>query len=156
PVVSIALTPGQTEEGSSFTLTATRSGADLSQPTTITYTLSGSAANSGDISTPLTGSITIPANQTSATLTIDTVEDAVFEADEASTVTVSTPANGTIGTAPASGTILNDDTAPVAGSVAVSDLTITEGNAGTSVATFTLTRSGGTAAFTVDYATANG
>lgn len=56
----------------------------------------------------------------------------------------------------ASFTILNDDTPPVAGSVSVSDYTITEGDNGTSFATFTLTRSGGTAAFSVSYATADG
>ena len=45
---------------------------------------------------------------------------------------------------------------PVAGSVAVNDMTVVEGNAGTKVMTFTLTRSGGTAAFDVKYATVDG
>ena len=44
----------------------------------------------------------------------------------------------------------------VAGSVAISDVTISEGNAGTQVATFTVARTGGTAAFNVNYATADG
>jgi hypothetical protein len=35
-------------------------------------------------------------------------------------------------------------------------VTITEGNSGTTVATFTVTRTGGTAAFSVNYATADG
>jgi hypothetical protein len=43
-----------------------------------------------------------------------------------------------------------------AGSVAISNVTITEGNSGTSTATFTVTRTGGTAAFSVNYATAPG
>ena len=43
-----------------------------------------------------------------------------------------------------------------AGSVAISDATITEGNSGTQVATFTVTRSGGTAAFAVNFVTSNG
>jgi hypothetical protein len=154
--VSIGLTPASSAEGNAFELTATCTGADLSQATTVTYTITGTAANAGDISTPLTGTITIPAGETSASLSIATVEDAVFEPDESFTVTASNPVNGTIGTGTASGTILNDDVAPVAGSVAVSDLTITEGDAGTSIATFTLTRTGGTAAFTVEYATADG
>lgn len=46
--------------------------------------------------------------------------------------------------------------APVAGSVVISDTAVTEGNSGTKVMTFTLTRSGGTAAFDVNYTTANG
>jgi Ca2+-binding RTX toxin-like protein len=45
---------------------------------------------------------------------------------------------------------------PVAGSVAIGDVTINEGNSGTKVATFTVTRSGGTEAFDVNFATSNG
>ncbi len=43
-----------------------------------------------------------------------------------------------------------------AGSVSISDATITEGNSGSRVLTFTVTRTGGTAAFNVNYATASG
>ena len=45
---------------------------------------------------------------------------------------------------------------PVAGSVSINDVSITEGNSGTKLATFTVSRTGGTAPFSVDYATANG
>ena len=41
------------------------------------------------------------------------------------------------------------------GSVSIDDVTITEGNGGTQLATFTVTRSGGTAAFAVNFATAD-
>ncbi|QIG51818.1 hypothetical protein G5V57_31390 [Nordella sp. HKS 07] len=44
----------------------------------------------------------------------------------------------------------------LAGSISINDVTISEGNSGTKVATFTVTRSGGTAAFDVNYATSNG
>ena len=44
----------------------------------------------------------------------------------------------------------------IAGSVAINDISITEGDSGTKVLTFTVTRSGGTAAFNVNYATADG
>ena len=60
---------------------------------------------------------------------------------------VVTPGNFAI-----SGTTSN----PVVGNISINDLTITEGNAGTSIATFTVTRTGGTAAFDVNYATADG
>jgi hypothetical protein len=46
--------------------------------------------------------------------------------------------------------------APVAGSVSIGDATIDEGNNGTQQLVFTLSRSGGTAAFNVDFSTANG
>jgi hypothetical protein len=42
-----------------------------------------------------------------------------------------------------------------AGSVSISDMSISEGNSGTKVMTFTVTRSGGTAAFAVNFATAD-
>ena len=45
---------------------------------------------------------------------------------------------------------------PVAGSVSINDVSVTEGNSGTKLATFTVSRTGGTAPFSVDYATANG
>jgi hypothetical protein len=44
----------------------------------------------------------------------------------------------------------------MSGSLSIGDVTITEGNAGTQIATFTVVRSGGTTAFTVDFATADG
>ena len=52
--------------------------------------------------------------------------------------------------------VIKDATPAVAGSVSINDVTIMEGNSGTSWATFTVTRTGGTAAFTVNYATADG
>ena len=54
------------------------------------------------------------------------------------------------------GTINNDDVAAVAGSISINDVTITEGNSGIAQATFTVTRTGGTAGFTVNYASADG
>ena len=46
--------------------------------------------------------------------------------------------------------------APIAGSVVISDAVITEGASGSKVMIFTVTRSGGTAAFDVNYATSDG
>jgi hypothetical protein len=46
-------------------------------------------------------------------------------------------------------------TSATPGSVVISDASVAEGNSGTKVETFTVTRSGGTAAFTVNFATAN-
>ena len=141
PVVSIAIAPTFAEEGSAFTLTATRTGADLSQPSTVTYTITGDAANASDISTPLTGTITIPADETTATLTIDSVEDAVFEAFEEFTVVISNPVNATLGNADAGAAIIDDD-APL---VSISDASIVEGDAGTTILEFTVTKSFATA-----------
>jgi len=45
---------------------------------------------------------------------------------------------------------------PIAGSISINDVSISEGNSGTKLETFTVTRSGGTAAFDVNFATSNG
>ncbi|MCP9934861.1 cadherin-like domain-containing protein [Cyanobium sp. Candia 9D4] len=152
PVVSISLAPAAAEEGEAFILTATRSGAVLSQPTTVTYTITGPAATAGDISTPLTGTITILSNQTTATLSIATVEDTVVEADEPFTVTITNPINGSIGTATATATILNDDAAALSViTLAVSPASVLENGATNLVYTFT--RTGATTTpLTVNYA----
>ena len=48
-----------------------------------------------------------------------------------------------------------NNSTPVVGNISINDVTIAEGNAGTSIASFTVTRSGGTAAFDLTYATAD-
>ena len=45
---------------------------------------------------------------------------------------------------------------PVVGNLSISDVSVSEGQSGTTLATFTVSRTGGTAAFSVNYATANG
>lgn len=45
---------------------------------------------------------------------------------------------------------------PVGETVSIADVTIAEGNGGTTLVTFTVTRSGNTGAFSIDYATADG
>jgi Calx-beta domain/Subtilase family len=45
---------------------------------------------------------------------------------------------------------------PAAGSVSIDDVSLTEGDGGATIATFTVTRTGGTAAFDVNYATSDG
>ena len=80
-----------------------------------------------------------------------------MEANETFNVVLSNATNGaTISDSQGVGTITNDDGAAIAGSVSINDVTISEGNSGTKVATFTVTRSGGTAAFAVNFATSDG
>ncbi|MEA3008532.1 MAG: uncharacterized protein QOJ91_224 [Sphingomonadales bacterium] len=141
-----------------ISFTVTRVG-DTSAAGTVDYAVSfpggGFSANASDFASPLTGSVSFNAGETSKVLTLDLVADPNPEADEAFTVTLSNPsAGGLLGDSAATGTIVNDDGAPP--SVTISDVTQIEGDSGTSLFTFTVTRTGGTGAFTVDYATANG
>ncbi len=67
--------------------------APQSNPTTITFTIGGSATNGVDYTTIPT-SVTIPAGATSTTLTIHPVQDALTEGDETVQLIVSTPPCG--------------------------------------------------------------
>jgi predicted extracellular nuclease len=141
-----------------ISFTVSRAG-DTSAAGTVDYAVTfpggGFSANAADIASPLTGSVSFNAGETSKILTLNLVADSNPEADEAFTVTLSNPsAGGLLGDSSGTGTIVNDDGAPPF--VTISDISQIEGNSGTSSFTFTVTRTGGTGAFTVDYATANG
>ena len=111
PVLSIAIDPASVTEGGGFTLTASRTGTDLGAASSAAYTITGVAA--ADLGIPLTGTITIAAGETTATLAIPTVDDTADEPDESFTVTLAAPVNATIGTGTATAAILdNDDTPP--------------------------------------------
>ncbi len=102
------------------------------------------------------GTVSFAAGESSKTVTVWALGETVLEGDESFTVTLSNASAGAaIGTSSAVGTLRNDDGTPV-GSVSISDATVTEGDDGTQMATFTVTRTGGTAAFSVDYATDDG
>jgi hypothetical protein len=94
----------------------------------------------------------------------DGFDTAVFSGNRSS-YTATTLANGTVRISGPDGTDtlvsieqlqFGDMTISLADSVSINDVTISEGNSGTKVATFTVTRSGGTAAFDVNFATSDG
>ena len=102
------------------------------------------------------GDVSFAAGESAKTITVWGLGETLVEGDQNFTVTLSGASAGTlIEGATAEGTLREDD-APVAGSVFISDVSVTEGNSGTRLATFTVTRSGGTAAFDIDYATSDG
>jgi predicted extracellular nuclease len=146
----------------SFTFTVSRAGGTAGA-ITADYVISapGGAGNadSGDFvgGSIFSGQVAFADGEISKTITIDAAGDIVFEADEAFTVTLSNATGGaSIGDGTGTGTIVNDDAAPPAGSVSIADISIVEGNAGTSLLVLTVTRTGGTGAFSVDFATSNG
>ncbi|MBX9760446.1 MAG: M10 family metallopeptidase C-terminal domain-containing protein [Beijerinckiaceae bacterium] len=68
------------------------------------------AASAADFSGSTSGTVTFAAGQTSAQVTVYVVGDTVAESDESFSVVLSNPSTGvTLGTASASGLILNDD-----------------------------------------------
>ncbi|WP_315850168.1 Calx-beta domain-containing protein, partial [Novipirellula maiorica] len=118
----------------------------------VSYTVSGTATSGSDFAA-LSGTITIPAGQSSATLSVNPTDDSVVEPDETIILTITDTATYDVGAAgAATGTITNDDADPVTPvvTVAVAPTAVNEDGTGTLVYTFTRTGAT-TSALTVNY-----
>ncbi|MBB6236584.1 putative repeat protein (TIGR01451 family), partial [Pedobacter sp. AK013] len=114
-VASIAAgTPGSENGPVNGTFTVTLSNPS-SQPTTITYTLGGTATEGSDYSTIATKTITIPAGQTTGTITIPVLTDNIVEGTETVIATLTGSGNPlvSVSNTPASINILDNTTATV-------------------------------------------
>ncbi len=147
--VTVAVAPGSVSEDGATNLvyTFTRNGV-TTNALTVDFTVSGSAVFPTDYSqsgaatfTPVAGTVTFTAGNSTAQVTIDPVADAFVEGDETVTLTVVAGVGYNVGTpSAATGTITNDD-ADV--TVAVSPASVTED--GATNLTYTFTRTGFTA-----------
>ena len=135
------------------TFTVTRTGGTAAFD--VNYaTADGTATAGSDYVAQPTGTVSFAAGDLTKTISVTINGDTTVEPDETFFVNLLGATNGgTIVKSQGTGTITNDDTV---GNISISDVTIAEGNAGTSTATFTVTRTSGTAAFDVNYATADG
>jgi len=111
PTLSIA--PAKVLEGSTLgttnlVFTVTLSAASASSVTVNYATSDGTALAASDY-TAANASLTITAGATTGTITLLVNADTLFEPDETLTLTLSVPTGATLGTAVATGTILNDD-----------------------------------------------
>ena len=143
PTVAVAANPTTlTEGGSGAVLTFTRTGITRLGALTVSYALSGTAVNGSDY-TALSGSITIPQDQATATTTVAAILDNVSEAPETLIVTLSTNAAYTLGS-PSTVTLTQLDNVgtPVAINIAATDAAASEPAKGDGTGNFTLTRSG--------------
>lgn len=147
---SFAISNASTTEGGSIVMTVTKSGA-AAMNLSVTYaTANGSAVGPGDYS-PASGILTFLPGETSKTITIGTVDDAIYEASETFSVNLSGPSGGATISAPTGTATINDN--DVAPSFAVSNVSVNEGD----YANVTVTKSGATGVnATVSYATADG
>ena len=131
-VASIA--EGTGSGNTAFTFTVSRTGPTTTAAT-VNYAVSGAAVTAADFGGTLpSGNLNIPSGQSSAILTINVSKDNLVELDEAFTVTLTSPSNGTLGTATASETITNDD----ASVITFSGPTANEGDTGTSSFSYTI------------------
>ena len=153
--LSIAASSANKAEGNSgstpFTFTVTRSG-NTTIVGSANWVVSGSGANpanAADFTGGVlpSGTISFAAGETVKTITVNVAGDTTVEPDEGFTVSLvslNTPATSTvIGTAAATGVILNDDASTTL-SIAASSANKAEGNSGSTPFTFTVTRSGNT------------
>lgn len=133
------------------TVTVTR--LDPALPETLRLSTGGGSATPGADYTPLSGeAVSFATGQTTATVPLPLVDDALDEPDEGVGLTLTSDAGDPLATG--SATILDDDDPP---GVSVGDATVGEGDAGTASLTFTvsLDRPSGRTV-TVDYATKDG
>ncbi len=114
----------------------------------------GRGANSADYQA-ISGTVTFAAGETSRIVEVVVTGDIRAELDEQLTLNLTGASPGlTIADGQGTGTIVNDDAVPA--TVSIGDVRVTEGDNGETLATFTVTRAGGSAAFSVDFATADG
>ncbi len=105
-VTVTATDPNAAESGADpdvFTFTRSNNG-NLAASLNVGYSLSGSTAINGGDYQAIGTNVTIPANQTSATVTIIPVDDAIAEGPETVVLTISISPNYVIGT-PGSATV---------------------------------------------------
>jgi hypothetical protein len=115
PTVSIQATASITEGNtgsSTVTLTVTLS-APTSNTVTVNYATANGTATAGTDYVTKTGTLTFAAGSTTQTLTVTVNGDRTKESNETFTVTLSAPANATLGTATGTVTIVNDDGSPL-------------------------------------------
>ena len=139
PTPSISIGNESIVEGNSGTKTMdfTISLSDSSDSAvSVNYTTVNGTATAGSDYVASSGTLTIPAGQTSGTISVTINGDTSQESDETFKVNLSNPTNATLDNTSATGTILDDDTPPV---ISVANTSVTEGNTAPQNMIFTLT-----------------
>lgn len=123
-----------------------------SQPVTVAYATANGTATAGSDYQAASGTLTIPAGQTTGTITVLVNGDRQPEPNETFSIILNSPTNATIADGQGVGTILDDEPR-----MSINDVTVTEGNTGAVNVTFTVSLSVAyDVAVTVHYQTANG
>ena len=117
---AFSVTGGMGIEGGTVGFTVTLSGSN-SQSATVSYATSDGTAVAVDDYEATSGMLTFAPGDSSKTVSVSLVDDGIDEADETFTMTLSSPANSTIATATADGTITDNDVAAIANASGVED-----------------------------------
>jgi disulfide oxidoreductase YuzD len=157
PIPLLSVNDVTVSEGNAGTATATfiaSLSAASGRSVTLDWTTSAGSATAGTDYVAASGSRTIAAGSTTATIGITVKGDVLDEADESFGITLANPVNATIADGSGLATITDDDQPPL---LWVNDVTITEGNAGTATATFDVTLSAASSyPVTLDWTTSAG
>jgi hypothetical protein len=149
---SVTVTEGTSGAvNASFTVSLS---AQASQVVTATYSTANGTASAGNDYTQTSGTVTFPIGNTTQTVNVPVLADALIEPNETFTVNLSGVTNATLGQAQGTGTIVDGTPLPA---FSINDVTVTEPASGTVNANFTVTLSPASGATTtVAYATAGG
>ncbi|MBD2568489.1 beta strand repeat-containing protein, partial [Anabaena lutea] len=161
PIITVVATDASaTETATGVTanpgvFTLTRTGV-TTNALTVTYTTAGTAIKGTDYSN-LTGTVTFAAGSSTATVTVNPIDDTIVEGTETAILTLATGTGYTLGTAKtATVNIADNDSSGITINLSA-DQTIVEGNTNPQNATYTVTLSNtSTQTITVNYATTNG
>jgi len=113
---SLSIADASVTEGNSgsksLTFTVRLSKADRNRVISVNFSTADGSALGGSDYTPASGTVSIAAGRTTATLSVPIAGDTAIEPDETFVVNLASPVNATIGDAQAVGTIVNDDAPP--------------------------------------------
>jgi chitinase len=93
----------------------------------VRYATTDGTATAGSDYDAVSGTLTINAGQTAGTIGVPVHGDTTIEGDETLTLTLTDPANATLGTPSAAGTILEDEPPP---SLSIDDVRVAKEHAG--------------------------
>ena len=150
PTVDFNLTTDSTTEDMGSATVQVDLSAQSTSAITVDYAVTGTATGSGTDYTLANGTLTIPANTSSANITIGSIkDDTIVEGNETVIITLSNPSGATLGSDNVhTFTITDNDAASV-------DFNVTSSSGAESVSSATLqvdTSAQSTSAITVDYA----
>lgn len=145
---------GAASKTASFTVSLSKASA---YPVSVNFTTADGTALQGKDYVASSGVLTFAAGETSKTLSIAIIGDAVSESDEYFFVRLSNPVQATIADSEGRATVKDDDAGqPVLPAATITDVSVSEGNSGNTNATFTVKLSvASTSTVTIGYATAN-
>jgi large repetitive protein len=154
---SITISDKTITEGDNGTATITYTvnlSTPSAKPISVKYTTADGTATAGTDYTATNGTISFAPGETTQTITVQVLGDAIDEFDETFFLNLSDATFATIDHQQALSTIVDNDAPPV---LTINDRTITEGDNGTTTVTFTVNLGAASAKpITVDYSTLDG